>query len=62
MYREGRLPESTDGRLSAGPIDMAAYLAQPHIKEAVRQAIHRLEALQSLQLLTIALAILELNV
>lgn len=41
LYGEGRLPECTDGRLSAGPIDLAAFLAQPHVKEAVKQALHR---------------------
>ncbi|KAK9919052.1 hypothetical protein WJX75_009029 [Coccomyxa subellipsoidea] len=44
LYQEGRLPESTDGRLSAGPVDIAAFLAQPHIKEAVKQALHRRKA------------------
>ncbi|BDA46570.1 hypothetical protein COCOBI_09-0220 [Coccomyxa sp. Obi] len=41
LYREGRLPECTDGRVSAGPVDIAAFLAQPHIKEAIKQALHR---------------------
>ncbi|CAL8471179.1 g10721 [Coccomyxa elongata] len=41
LYREGRLPECTDGRLSNGPVDIAAFLAQPHIKEAIQQALHR---------------------
>ena len=41
LHMEGQLPVSSDGRLSAGPVDVAAFLAQPHIKEAVKQALHR---------------------
>lgn len=48
LYQQGRLPECTDGRLSAGPVDIAAFLAQPHVKEAVKQAVHRCLVVQDL--------------
>ena len=41
LWQSGELPECTDGRLSAGPVDMAAFLAQPPVREAVKQALHR---------------------
>ena len=31
------MPEITDGRASAGPIDLAVYLAQPDVQQKVRQ-------------------------
>lgn len=41
LWQSGDLPECTDGRLSAGPVDMAAFLAQAPVREAVKQALHR---------------------
>ena len=41
LFQVGALPECADGRVSAGPIDLAAYLAQPQVQEAVRLAAHR---------------------
>ena len=41
LYKNSKLPESTDGRLSAGQVDMAAFVAQSHVKEAIELALNR---------------------
>lgn len=41
LWQAGQLPECTDGRLSAGPVDLAAFLAQAPVQEAVQQALYR---------------------
>lgn len=41
LFQDRQLPESVDGRSSAGAIDLAAYLVQPHVQEATKQALHR---------------------
>ncbi len=35
LWVHERLPVMTDGRASAGPVDLAAYLAQPHAQQQV---------------------------
>jgi hypothetical protein len=40
-YYAGRLPELRDGRESAGPVDVAAFLAEPKHAEAVEAALFR---------------------
>ncbi|DBA75057.1 TPA: hypothetical protein ACH3X1_010392 [Trebouxia sp. C0004] len=46
LFQEGKLPVCTDGRLSAGPLDLPAFLAQAGVGEAVRQALHKCKAAQ----------------
>ncbi|KAK9845126.1 hypothetical protein WJX74_010866 [Apatococcus lobatus] len=41
LFRAGLLPVNRDGRASAGPIDIKAFLGQPEVAEQVRQAQHR---------------------
>jgi hypothetical protein len=40
-YYAGRLPDLRDGRESAGPVDVAAFLAEPKHAEAVEAALFR---------------------
>ena len=35
LYHAGQLPLCTDGRASAGPVDLHAFLNQPSVKEQV---------------------------
>ncbi|KAL3133730.1 hypothetical protein ABBQ32_008220 [Trebouxia sp. C0010 RCD-2024] len=41
LFQEGKLPVCTDGRLSAGPLDLPAFLAQASVSESVKQALHK---------------------
>ncbi|KAL3143278.1 hypothetical protein ABBQ38_002121 [Trebouxia sp. C0009 RCD-2024] len=41
LFQEGKLPLCTDGRLSAGPLDLPAFLAQASVSESVKQALHK---------------------
>jgi hypothetical protein len=44
LFRAGALPLLTDGRVSAGPVDLVAFLAQRHAQQQVYQALARREA------------------
>ena len=35
LFESGQLPRITDGRASAGPIDLVEYLAQPDVQQQV---------------------------
>ena len=39
LYQKGQLPEVTDGRLSAGPVDLARFLQQPATAEVQKRLL-----------------------
>lgn len=44
LFSEGRLPEVRDGRESAGPVDVVAFLQDPRAAEEVEAALGRRRA------------------
>lgn len=44
LFHEGRLPEQRDGRESAGPVDVVAFLQDPKVVEEVEAALGRRRA------------------
>lgn len=40
LFQTRQLPQVTDGRASAGPVDVAAFLAQPSVQEQVMGRCH----------------------
>lgn len=41
LHAQGELEPGNEGRYSAGPLDLAAYLGSPHIADAVDRAVER---------------------
>lgn len=39
LYLQGKLPLLVDGRQSAGPLDLIAFMAQPGVRERVQRAL-----------------------